>query len=355
MEVLVSIIVPVYNVSEKYIKKCIESLIYQTMKEIEIIIVDDGSTDNSGELCDMYAKKDNRIKVIHKKNGGASSARNIGLKIITGKWLMFLDADDWVDDNTLDYAVNYSDNNDADILAWNHYYETSRGRVKRDEIYPSPLIRCNSNFDDIKMLELDTIAPEYNKRINNISVGAVRGVWAKLYKTELIKKNKILFNENLVISEDAFFNLCCFQKANKVIMINQYFNHYRLDQSSAMRRYHNNICDVNRNILDSFYSCLYKKGYKESFDLCYMRMVCACIVRSFNCKFIHRENKNNFKNNIDEIRLMLNERLYKIALNHPITNFFTFNEKVILWMAKKNKAYLLFSLFKLKSIIDSRL
>lgn len=355
MKALVSIIVPVYNVPEKYFKICIESLINQTMKELEIIVVDDGSKNNLGAVCDMYAQKDNRVKVIHKKNGGVSTARNAGLKIITGKWLMFLDADDWIDYDTIEYVVNYSENNDVDILAWNHYYETSRGQVKREEISPSPLVRYNSNFDDMKMLALDTVAPEYDKRVNNTSVGAIRGVWAKLYKIDLIKQNKISFNENLVISEDAFFNLCCFEKGNKVVMINKYFNHYRVDESSAIRSYHNDICHINRNILDSFYDCLHKKDYKNAFDLCYMRMVCACIARSFNCKFIHRENKNSLQKNIYEIRLMLNERVYQNALNRPISNFFKFDEKIILWMAKKNMAYLLFLLFKLKSIIDSRL
>lgn len=351
MEPLVSIIVPVYNVPEKYLKACIESLMNQTMKEIEIILVDDGSKDNSGKICDMYAEKDNRIKVIHKKNSGVSSTRNAGLRNINGKWIMFIDADDWIEYDTLEYVVKYSEDSDIDILGWNHYYNTSRGQIKREKISPSPLIRLNSNLDDIKMLQLDTLSPEYDKRVNNISVGAVRGVWGKLYKAELIKKNKIIFNEKLVISEDAFFNLCCFEKANKVVMINRYFNHYRIDEASAMRRYYDDICDVNRNILDAFYSYLHKKDYKEAFDLCYMRMICACIARSFNCKFLHRDNKNSLQKNIREIKEMLNDKEYQMALNKPITNFFTFDEKIVLWLAKKNKAYLLFVLFKLKNII----
>ena len=98
-EVKVSIIVPVYNISENILRQCIESTITQTLKEIEIILVDDGSTNNSGLICDEYAKKDNRVKVIHKRNGGLSAARNTGYEKATGRWITFLDSDDWLSIN----------------------------------------------------------------------------------------------------------------------------------------------------------------------------------------------------------------------------------------------------------------
>ena len=96
-EPLLSIIVPVYKVPERYLRKCIESTMAQTLKEIEILLVDDGSPDQCGEICESYAKQDSRIKVLHKKNGGLSSARNYGCKAATGKWIMFVDGDDWIE------------------------------------------------------------------------------------------------------------------------------------------------------------------------------------------------------------------------------------------------------------------
>ena len=95
--VRVSIVVPVYKVPEQYLRKCIESTIVQTLKEIEILLVDDGSPDQCGLICDEYAEKDDRIRVLHKKNGGLSSARNYGCKAATGKWVMFVDGDDWIE------------------------------------------------------------------------------------------------------------------------------------------------------------------------------------------------------------------------------------------------------------------
>ncbi|OUQ56652.1 hypothetical protein B5E58_10530, partial [Tyzzerella sp. An114] len=92
----ISVIVPIYNV-EKYLNRCVDSIINQTYKNLEIILVDDGSPDNCGKICDEYAKKDNRIKVVHKENGGVSSARNVGLNIATGDYIGFVDGDDWID------------------------------------------------------------------------------------------------------------------------------------------------------------------------------------------------------------------------------------------------------------------
>ena len=102
---LVSVIVPIYNV-EKYLEKCIESIVNQTYKNLEIILVDDGSPDNCPAICDEWAQKDSRIKVIHKKNGGLSSARNAGLEVSNGEYISFVDSDDWLDENTFEEVYN---------------------------------------------------------------------------------------------------------------------------------------------------------------------------------------------------------------------------------------------------------
>lgn len=100
----VSIIVPIYNI-ESYLVQCIQSLIKQTYKKIEIILVDDESTDNSGKICDIYANRDNRIRVIHKENGGLSSSREAGISVATGDYIMFVDGDDWIDINTVECCM----------------------------------------------------------------------------------------------------------------------------------------------------------------------------------------------------------------------------------------------------------
>ena len=114
----ISVIVPIYNV-EKYLAKCIDSIINQTLTNIEIILVNDGSTDNSRKIIDKYDKKDSRIKVIHKKNGGQGSARNAGLDIAKGEYIGFVDSDDWIDSNMYENLYNAAISNNADIVVCN--------------------------------------------------------------------------------------------------------------------------------------------------------------------------------------------------------------------------------------------
>ena len=115
MNDIVSVVIPVFNV-EKYIAKCIESLISQTYKKLEIILVDDGSTDYSGKICDEYSKLDNRIFVIHKENGGVSSARNIGMKKTTGSWVSFVDSDDWIETDFIEQLLSEGTKEEADVV-----------------------------------------------------------------------------------------------------------------------------------------------------------------------------------------------------------------------------------------------
>lgn len=123
----ISIIVPVYNV-EKYLTKCIDSIINQTYKDLEIILVDDGSTDNSGQICDQYAIKDNRIKVIHKENGGLSDARNVGIKNSTGEYLSFIDSDDYIDKDMIECLYNAITDTNSDIAVCGKYIEKETGK-----------------------------------------------------------------------------------------------------------------------------------------------------------------------------------------------------------------------------------
>ena len=120
--VKISVIVPVYNV-EKYLEKCVESILNQSLKDIEIILVDDGSPDNCPQICDEYATKDSRVKVCHKQNGGLSSARNEGLKHVSGEYYMFVDSDDWLDSETCEVTYNYAKQNDADCLMFSYTKE----------------------------------------------------------------------------------------------------------------------------------------------------------------------------------------------------------------------------------------
>lgn len=179
---LVSIIVPVYNV-EKYLRQCIDSIINQTYKNIEIILVDDGSTDNSGKICDEYAKKDKRIKVIHKKNGGLSDARNVGIEKATGETLSFVDSDDFVEEDMIETMFNELIKKNVKIVVHGYYIKKAE-KIAHKKINEEKVI---SDMEAIKLCFCD----------NNFGFY----VWNKIYKKELFEKIRFPKGKN---SEDRY-------------------------------------------------------------------------------------------------------------------------------------------------------
>ena len=199
-EELISIIVPVYNV-EKYIEKCLDSIINQTYTNLEIILVDDGSKDRSGEICDIYQKKDKRIKVIHNTNSGVSKTRNCGLNEANGKYICFADADDYLMEDYVEYLYNLIKENDAQISLTTQMF---------------------SNFDSIQEKNITTNilnAEDTTVRILNYKIPI--GVYSKLFDADLIKNNNIKFKEELFMGEGFNFNVDCFQRSNRVIISNK--------------------------------------------------------------------------------------------------------------------------------------
>lgn len=184
MNHMFSVIIPVYNI-EKQLKRCIDSFIHQTVDDFELILVDDGSTDRSGEICDLYAKKYRNIQVIHQKNAGVSSARNAGLDEASGKYIVFADSDDFVDQDLLAKFAK----SDADLLiaGFCDYYH---GEIIKTISQQSSKWSLDSNLGIQQYLN---------------SVGSVF-VWGKRYKKSIIEQNSLHFQENLIINEDIIFN-----------------------------------------------------------------------------------------------------------------------------------------------------
>ncbi|MBV4420082.1 glycosyltransferase [Clostridium tyrobutyricum] len=220
MSVLVSIIVPVYNVPDKYLKTCIESLINQTMREIEIIIVDDGSKDNSGEICDMYSKQDNRIKVIHKKNGGLADARNIGFETSIGEYITFVDGDDWIESNMCEEMYKVTINQDIQLVMC--------GIIKD---YANSSIEYKFDLENMKVYKEKECRELQAKLL--IFNGNIACAYAKLINRKFLLKNKIIHDSKLRQGAEGLeFNLRLFGKVSKAIFVKQSFYHYIFNDKS---------------------------------------------------------------------------------------------------------------------------
>jgi len=214
----ISIIIPVYNV-ESYIKKCLDSVINQTYKNLEILLIDDGSPDNCGKICDDYAKLDNRIRVFHKEHGGLSSALNVGLKNFTGDYLGFVDSDDWVEPDM--YMVLYTviNTENAAVSVCSYFKDT--------DIQSVPMKNKNKILDKVispKDMLLYPLKRDYY-------VGFCGYVWNKLYSASAIRKSGLLFDEDIKYAMDVLFytTLVLNQKARGVYVDKPLYHYLQRD------------------------------------------------------------------------------------------------------------------------------
>lgn len=210
---MISIIVPIYKV-ERYLNRCIDSLINQDYKDIEIILVDDGSPDRCGQICDGYAMKDDRIKVIHQVNGGLSAARNSGIDIASGEYLMFVDSDDYVTSDFCSCALNAAIKNNSDIVVFGH-----------TELYSSYTKNVNIEYSqEAKLSNLEALLVLFNGNINSYA-------WNKIYKASLFQNIRYPVGR---LYEDVGTTYLLFDKAESVFLSSKILYYYQQRSDSIL-------------------------------------------------------------------------------------------------------------------------
>ena len=212
----VSIVVPVYNV-EEYLRDCLDSLVGQTLKDIEIICVNDGSKDNSLDILKKYAKKDSRIRIIDKRNEGQSIARNIALKAVRGEYIGFVDSDDWVDLNFFEKLYNEAVKNDCDIAAGGIECNKTDGGFFVKDI----------SFKNIK------IYTKTSDKYKVTKVAKAAFIWNKIYKKEIFDKLNLEFEPNRYY-EDIMFSHIILHKSGRLVTVPGVYYHYRFNPSSTV-------------------------------------------------------------------------------------------------------------------------
>src|SRR5690625_4358985 len=216
----ISVIVPVYNV-ESHLARCLDSLVNQTYKNLEIILVNDGSTDNSGYICDEYAKRYDNIKVLHQENGGQSSARNYGLKKATGEYIGFVDSDDWIHKDMFSYLYYLIKKYNSDIADISAVFASDSSSVNIS----------TSITERIKVFEEKEVLKNYLYSGVSDSVGQF-AVWRKLYKKSLFSDIEFLEGK---IYEDILINFQLLSKAQKIARSNKVYYYYFQDDLSTTR------------------------------------------------------------------------------------------------------------------------
>lgn len=334
----VSVIIPVYN-SEKYLKSCIESIRKQTYTDLEIILVDDGSTDKSGKICDEYMKMDTRIVAIHQENQGVSTARNNGLKAATGKYVRFIDSDDYIGADNIKNMVSAIIENGSDLAVQNLTFSYKNRRS--DKLYlksKSPCVGIDEYLEEmIWGFGITQTNALYSSSCN------------KMYRLDLIKNKNIIFNKNMLFNEDSMFNIEYLSMAEKICITSDSY-YYRKDVShSITSKYYNPI--VYTKIYNKIYKSLIvlfksRNSYEKNKDKFY----------DFYCRVI----KLDCRNICDNREIKLRQKIkYLMKLRDSILISTKINDKaknnILVYLIEK-KSYLsiiiIFKILKIRIILN---
>lgn len=338
--VCVSVIIPVYN-SQRTLERTLNSVLGQTIKNIEVIIVDDGSRDKSREIINRFKNKDNRIKLISQKNLGVSSARNKGIEIARGEYIAFVDSDDYIDINMIGIMYNTAIQFNSDVVCIGMIMESVYGNV---EILPSTeRLLINSEEEKIKKIYIEAYIDGNRKGFSECC--------NKLYKKEVLKNNNIVFNEKKTYGEDYEFNLCVFTNVLNIIILPcaLYFYNRKNDDSST-RKYMDNMLSTSIN------------GYKTKIEYC-DRWNLSTInnINKINWQFfltikacISNEARGNGKTSIKERKKYINEikqnSVVKNSVNQLINSNMTIGRKIQVYVFIHLHSYSLLYLYLFKEI-----
>lgn len=331
----VSVIVPIYN-TELYIKQCIDSIINQTYKDIEIILIDDGSSDNSPAICDYYANIDKRIIIIHKKNEGVNVARRVGLSIASSDYILFVDADDWLEVNMCQIMYDTIIIEKADIAICNAFF----------------------SYKDHKEEYINKFKGAYNKQEirtkilpNFISIftneGLLPSLWNKLFKKDLFIKNDSYYQNNIFIGEDLIMTYSNVLIAEKIVFIDKALYNYRQNETQVTKKFSDKLYD---NYIDVYSKLKLMNEEISPIDISLQINRLFIIWMRNSIINLVRMNKNykTIKKLISDI--VINNDIQE-AVENCLANIVTFKERVLCILIKRKSRFFIFLLIKLFCMI----
>lgn len=320
---LVSVIVPVYNV-ENVLHYCVESILNQSFTDFELILVDDGSPDNSGEICDEYAKKDSRIVVIHKENGGVSSARNAGIERTTGEFICFIDSDDYVDNNYLESLLK-AKNNHPDIDNIWCGFRTIDSYSFNAKTIKEVLFDVNS---DVSFCDISIIMTLHERWLN-------AGPYCKLYISKIIQSNNLSFDNDLSLGEDLKFNFEYLDCTNgEILVVNKALYSYYISSTNSLgSKYYSDLLGIYQHLNNMMKHYIYKW---KCDDTQYGKFYSACF---FKYEVILKNTFSEKNNAPKKEKLIFNNRIMKSSeFKNTLANM-TYKPNCLYLLAYKSGRY----------------
>lgn len=308
----VSIVVPVYKV-ERYIRPCIESLQAQTLEDLQIILVDDGSPDTCGSICDEYAARDSRIHVIHKANGGVSAARNDGLAAATGQWVIFCDSDDWMEKDALERLVKVGEQEQADVVFGDIYQVKGEARSLR-VFFKNEFATSDRNLIESMIATNFCRAYCFDPPAGGPALG-YGGPWNKLVRRELLVDHDIRFDLRVKgIFDDVIYSAHILAAAGRVAYAHIPVYNYRLLTDSITQTYKPQLLQINEAIFTAWEEFMAQYGLQEQMRIPYYANVIRRLENAMCLYYFNKKNPMKLAQKVKELDQLMDTEPYRSAI-----------------------------------------
>lgn len=334
----VSIIVPVYNV-ENYIERCLNSLVNQTFKDIEIITINDGSTDKSLELLNKYAKEDIRISVIDLGDEGVSYCRNLGIEKANGKYIMFVDSDDWIDSSMVEVMYKKAEENKLDLVMCSYIREFKDHSKEKIFNLPQEIIYKDNEVKNELLRKL--VGPIKEELSNPEMLDALGTVWGKLYRADILKENKIKFVDLKEIgsAEDTLFNIFTFNYLKKLMFLNKSMYHYWRDNPKSVTSQYNPKLKEQRKVFFKYISDFIKENnFEQVFEEALNNRICTSVL-GLGLIECSKNNKISRINKIKNIKIIINEEYIRNAYKNLELKYFSIHWRIFYFFIKNKMSF----------------
>lgn len=336
---MVSIIIPIYNTEKLFLEKCIKSILEQSYEAFEILLIDDGSKKEYIRYLDEFSNIDSRIKTFHSKNRGVSYARNKGLKLAKGEFVVFVDADDWIEKSFLEQAVEYIENEQLDLVIGSVCKQYKNKKEIKGIITEKKILIYEGNHIQSIVKQIISCSSDQNSpELKNCMMGAV---WCKMYRKRLLDGYE--FNEKIQLAEDSLFNVEILGKAKKIGLTTDVWYNYRINNDSALKRYRDNYLEEIEQTL-SAYKILVGKQKIPLWNEYYIRVMKEFSTMMYQY-ILHPKSKMNFRQKYGYIKKILNRTIWKEAFKSCNIQKLDNKHKIQLILGKMNFSILILCLY----------
>ena len=351
--VRISVVVPCYKV-ESYLPKCVDSLIGQTYSNIEIILVDDGSPDASGEICDAYAAQDHRVHVIHKQNGGVSAARNDGLLAATGDYVLFCDGDDWMPIDACEHLAVEAEKSNADVI-WGDIWRCWDNRDEYMRFFAHPFCTEDTSFiqELVKTNFYYTYCPSVP--LENRADGCYGGPWNKAVKRKLLLEHAIRFDLRVKgIYDDVLYSAYVLANAKKIAYIGKPVYNYRQVRNSMTHVFKKNILEVNDAIFTAWEEFLQAYDPENTLRKAYYANVIRRLDHALEVYFFSSSNPTSIRERKAGLKDILKHQVYYQAVRNVDRNKLSKRHRVECSFAAHNQISALWLVYSVNRWLKSR-